>query len=110
MRKTIGFDDRGYPIYDTIDYTATREEGLIILARYNDDPWDIDKSKITFDELYKLWEDKKLPKLGASNKASLKSAYNHCSALRKKSTRKSERITCKKLLTTAERVIPHRAL
>lgn len=84
MRKTIGFDDRGYPIYDTIDYTATREEGLIILARYNDDPWDIDKSKITFDELYKLWEDKKLPKLGASNKASLKSAYNHCSALRKK--------------------------
>ena len=35
-----------------IGYTATREEGLILLAQYNNDPWDIQTDKITFQELY----------------------------------------------------------
>lgn len=35
-----------------IGYTTTREEGLILLAQYNNDPWDIQTDKITFQELY----------------------------------------------------------
>lgn len=33
-----GYDDRGYPRFDIIGYTATREEGNIMLAEYNRDP------------------------------------------------------------------------
>lgn len=64
-----------------IGYTATKEEGLILLAQYNNDPWDIKTDKITLEELYTLWLEKRAVKLGASNRSSLKSAYKHCSKL-----------------------------
>ena len=66
-----------------IGYTATREEGLILLAQYNNDPWDIQTDKITFQELYSLWLEKRAVKLGASNQSFLKSAYKHCVKLEK---------------------------
>lgn len=66
-----------------IGYTATKEEGLILLAQFNKKPWDIETDKITLEELYKLWLEKRAVKLGDSNRSSLKSAYNHCSNLNK---------------------------
>ena len=83
VRKTSGWNEKGYPIYTAIGYYPTREAGMIALARYNNDPWDLDKEKTTFEELYKLWKEKKAPKLGTSNRGSLESAYKHCSALYK---------------------------
>lgn len=35
VRKTIGFNEKGHPIYVFIGYTPTREEGLVMLAKYN---------------------------------------------------------------------------
>lgn len=66
-----------------IGYTATREEGLILLAQYNQKPWDIETDKITLEELHKLWVEKRADKLGRSNRSSLKSAYNYCMPLEK---------------------------
>lgn len=66
-----------------IGYTATKEEGMILLAQYNNDPWDIETDKITLQELFDLWEEKRAVKLGTSNRSSLKSAYKHCSKLGK---------------------------
>lgn len=66
-----------------IGYAATKEEGLIMLANYNKTPWDIDTDKVTLQELYNLWLEKRGVKLGSSNRASLKSAYNYCSRLGK---------------------------
>ena len=83
VRKTVGFNTKGHPIYETLDYTETREEGMILLAAYNKDPWDIDKVNMTLGALFLLWEEKKVPKLGKSNRQSLKSAYNHCKSLEK---------------------------
>ena len=80
-RKTAGFDERGFPIYKTIGYYPSREDGLIALAQFNHDPWDVDRAKITFEGLYTLWAEKKLPKLGDSNRKSLQSGYKHCAAL-----------------------------
>lgn len=77
VRKTVGWNEKGHPIYETIGYTATREEGNMLLAAYNKNPWDVDRAKITLQELFDLWLDKKAPKLGKSNQSSLKSAYNH---------------------------------
>lgn len=53
----------------------------MLLAEYNRDPWDVDRAKITLEELFQLWKDKKAPKLGQSNRASLYSAFKHCSKL-----------------------------
>ena len=61
-----------------IGYTTTREEGLILLAQYNKQPWDIDTNKITLQQLYDLWLEKRITKLGISNQKVLKAAYNHC--------------------------------
>ncbi len=66
-----------------IGYATTKEEGLILLAQYNKSPWDIETDKITLEELYKLWLEKRAVKLGKSNQSSLKSAYKHCSNLSK---------------------------
>lgn len=76
-----GYDDRGYPKFDIIGYTATREEGNIMLAEYNRNPWNIDMAKVTLQQLFDLWKEKKAYKLGESNRASLCSALNHCSKL-----------------------------
>lgn len=78
VRKTTGWNEKGHPIYDTIGYCVTREEGNILLADYNKSPWDIDKAKITMIELFELWKEKKMPKEGKSNQSSLRSAFNHC--------------------------------
>lgn len=76
-----GYDDRGYPQFDIIGYTETREAGNIMLAEYNRDPWDVDRAKTTLQQLFDLWKEKKAPKLGESNRASLFSAFKHCSKL-----------------------------
>lgn len=81
VRKTKGWDDRGYPIYETIGYFTTREEGMMALAEYNRNPFDIQASKITLKELFEKWSEKKLPKLGESSQGSLKSAFKHCSTI-----------------------------
>lgn len=64
-----------------IGYAVTKEEALIILAQYNKNPWDIETDKITLQELYDLWLEKRAVKLGTSNKSSLNSAYKHCLGL-----------------------------
>ena len=56
VRKTLGFDGRGYPIYETIGYTSTRREGLILLAQYNQKPWDVQNRRASLAEVYALWE------------------------------------------------------
>ena len=80
VKKTIGWNDKGHPIYDIIGYAETREAGNIMLAEYNRDPWDVDRAKITLQQLFDLWKEKKSPKLGESNRSSLCSAFKHCSA------------------------------
>lgn len=78
VRKTIGWNEKGHPIYLPIGYTATREEGLMLLAEYNKSPWDINAEKTTLEGLWELFQEKKLPKLGKSTKASLSAAFKHC--------------------------------
>ena len=47
VKKVIGWNDKGHPIYDIVGYTETREAGNMLLAEYNRDPWDVDRAKIT---------------------------------------------------------------
>lgn len=81
VRKTIGWNEKGHPKYETIGYYETREEGMIALAEYNKNPWDIDGDKITLEEHFNNWCEKKLHKLSKSSQASLKSASKHMKSI-----------------------------
>ena len=78
VRKTIGWNEKGHPIYNTIGYYPTREAGMIALGVYNQSPYDVDAQKITMEELYAKWLENRADKLGASNLRGLKAAYKHC--------------------------------
>jgi hypothetical protein len=82
VKKVSGWKENGQPQYSIIGYAATREEGNLLLAEYNRNPWDVDRAKITLWQLFELWQEKKMPKLGVSNQKSLCSAFGHCSALK----------------------------
>lgn len=76
--KVTIYDEEGHGKQVPIDYADSEEQANIILAQYNDDPWNIERNKVTLVELYKRWETTKLPKLGKSNQSSLRSAFKHC--------------------------------
>lgn len=77
--KVTIYDEQGKSKQTPIDYAETEEQGNIILANYNNNPWNIDRNKVTLAELYQRWAKIKMPKLGKSNQQSLRAAFNHCS-------------------------------
>lgn len=88
VRKTIGWNEKGYPIYVCIGYAPTREEGMIMLAEYNKDPYNIKDLDITTEELYKRWLKSQKDKMSKSLANSMSAAWRHCSSVYKLSYRK----------------------
>lgn len=82
-RKTVGWNDKGYPIYRAIGYAETREEALIMLAQYNKSPFDLDTRKITVGEIYEKYiTSDALKSTRAYNTVrSAVNAWNHCKKL-----------------------------
>lgn len=80
-RKTEGFDERGFPIYKPIGYYIKREDALMALAEYNRNPYDIDLSKITMQEIFERWSARDFSKMSASSASSHKAAMKHCQSL-----------------------------
>lgn len=78
IRKTVGWNEKGHPIYQPIGYAPTREEGLMMLAEYNRNPYDVDMHKVTVAEVYQKWSDRDFPKMSKSLTGSMKAAWNHC--------------------------------
>lgn len=66
----------------TIGYYATREEAMIALADYNENPYNIKVDSITFAEVYEKWNEGYFPTL--SNPSSIRTitaAYAYCNGL-----------------------------
>lgn len=78
VRKTIGFNEKGYPIYKSIGYAETKAEGLMILAEYNRNPYDIDLHKITVAEVYEKWSERDFPKMSKHSVGAFRSSWKHC--------------------------------
>lgn len=81
VKKTAGYNEKGHPIPLIIGYTKTMEEGLILLAEYNKNPWDIDAEKVTLNSLYEQWIEMRLCKFKDSTQRTLKSTYKHIEML-----------------------------
>ena len=80
VRLTDGWDDRGYPKYKTLGYVHTRSEGLSLLAKYHEDPWD-DNKNMTLKELFTKWLEDRGSLLGERNRSGLKSQYKYVKGL-----------------------------
>ncbi len=76
-RKTVGWNDKGHPIYKAIGYYADKKEAMIALANYNHSPWDLDKANATLEELFALWKEHKAHKLRPASYRALFAAYNY---------------------------------
>ena len=81
VRKTIGYDDRSYPIYAIVGYYETRADAMYALAEYNYNPYDLDLSKATFKKLYELWSGENYPKMKSNAIRIYKAAYKHSAPL-----------------------------
>lgn len=79
MIKVTVYNEEGRARQVPIDYAETEEQANIILAQYNNNPWNIDRNKVTLVELYNRWCKIKLPNLGTSSQGTLKAAFKHCS-------------------------------
>lgn len=77
--KVTVYDEEGHSKQVLVAYAETEEQGNILLAQYNNNPWNIDREKVTLAVLYQRWPKIKLPKLGTSLQSSLKSVFKHCS-------------------------------
>lgn len=77
--KVTIYDIEGHAKQTPIGYAETEEKANILLAEYNDNPWDIDRERVTLIDLYQRWAEIKLPKLSHSLQLVLKSAFKHCS-------------------------------
>ncbi len=81
-RRTIGWDDNGKQLYANIGYYRTRAEALQALAAFNDNPYDLQLSKVTFSEIYeRWWNDTFDDESNRSTTRNYSAAYKHCSSL-----------------------------
>lgn len=64
-----------------IAYCKTRQEGLAILADYHKKPWDIDRSKTTFAEVFDLLIKTRAGQVGDKTIREYKSKYRKCEDL-----------------------------
>lgn len=79
-RITVGWED-GKQIFKTIGYFETREDGIIALAEYHKNPYNIDNNKFTFTEIYQRWSEKKFKEISPSNINGYRASYKLCSSL-----------------------------
>ena len=79
-RITVGWKD-GKQVYQTIGYAATRREGLQMLAEYHNSPYNLERDKITFENIFNKWCEAKESKLDPKNFKGYRMAYNLCSPI-----------------------------
>ena len=64
-----------------IGYAATKAEAMQLLAEYNSCPYDVQASKVTFQEVYHQWSAEKFPTISASNVKGYEASYRVCTPL-----------------------------
>lgn len=69
---TKGWTDEGKQIKEIIGYTTTKKEGVALLHNYHTNPYDIDESKLTFEDLYKKWYEWKFKNNDLSKKSEMR--------------------------------------
>lgn len=85
VRVNTKIDDRGYPVYNVLGRYPTRQDAIIQLAKYNENPYDIAKLSLTFKNVYEMYYDQKYikspKKLSDSSRRCTIASFNKCEQL-----------------------------
>ncbi len=68
----------------TVGYYETRSDALQALAMYNQNPFNLDTTTLTFEEVYERWSDEHFPTVSDSNVTGYKAAYLLCQPIANK--------------------------
>lgn len=63
-------------VFETIGYYPTRADAMIALAEFNKDPYDLQISTMTLEELYERWSEEHFEKVSHSNVQGVKASWN----------------------------------
>lgn len=83
-RKTIGWTDDGKQLYTTIGYYESKKIALQALADFNNNPYDIEVTKLTFYEIFEKWKEKKFLDISSSAINGYNAAFKTSSTLHDK--------------------------
>lgn len=111
VKKTVGWhydETKDKMIQDqmTIGYAATRAEGLQMLAEYNNNPFDLKASKVTFQEVYARWSKEKFPSISHSNVKGYEASYKVCGTLYNKVFRDMKLVDLQTVVDTCGKNYP----
>ena len=111
VKKTVGWhydEAKDKMIQDqmTIGYAATRAEGLQMLAEYNNNPFDLKASKVTFQEVYERWSKEKFPTISHSNVKGYEASYKVCELLYRKVFRDLKLVDLQTVVDTCGKNFP----
>lgn len=104
LSKESYFDEKkgkAVQVRPVLGYYETRAKALQALAKYNDDPYDIDKARFTFEQLYDLWSEKHYKNIAKSTQGLWKSAFNNSKPLHKMVVREIKHVDLEKAIDSA---------
>lgn len=77
-QKTVGWDENGKQIYQVIGYYEKRADALKALAEFNENPYNVQVSKVTFKDVFELWKTRKYEGIGKSAINGYNAAFEAC--------------------------------
>lgn len=92
--------------YAIIGYAKTREEGLQMLARYHEQPFDLEVGNLTFREIYDAWSTSKYENASRSTINGYRAAYNACTVLYERTFRDLKAGDLQKVIDTCGKNYP----
>ena len=79
MVKVTIYDQEGKAKQIPVGYAATEAEAKILLAQYNNNPWDIQRETVTLVMLFNKWTEVKATKLSEGTRKAMVSSFRHLS-------------------------------
>lgn len=77
VRVTAGWTPEGKQIFKYVSYHEKKTDARRALEAYNTNPYDVDKSKMTFEEVYERWSETAYKTLSDSSVKNYKVAFKH---------------------------------
>lgn len=83
VRITAGWTDDGKQIFKYLSYHEKKVDAIKALAQYNTNPYDVESSKATFEDIYDKWSEAAYKTLSVSSVKTYKSAYKNTTKIQK---------------------------
>ena len=68
-------------VYANLGYFETKKDAMICLAKYNENPYDLNKAKVTFAEIWEKWFDENKTGMNKGTINALSAGFKKCKPL-----------------------------